>query len=439
MKNNYKSSKFNIFIENNEGNFVFNPLTFAFVKLNNEVLHCLKSTDLITEDKIEKNLIDGMERTGLIVDSSLNELDYLRFKHLSVKYDKTVATLIIYPTLDCNFDCPYCFEKFKGKTISDEILQRLKLYIDRRSNLLQSLIIRWSGGEPLIVWDKIVELSSSFIESCEKNKVNYRASIATNGYLLTEKIAKDFPELKIRSAQITVDGPPQIHNKRRIAKNNVNTFEKILENIKIATQYINVVIRVNIDKDNVKHFSELLSILQAEKVRKDRVRLFCKPVVSCFKEPDLYADKEFYQIESELLKIAFDYGFPFSFHPNMRGFLRCPYYQIGSFIICPEGKLYKCPLFIGDQKMAVGYIDEQGKAKLTNIPEYLKSFSYDPFNTKECKDCKILSLCFGKCPVLWEMRNRKEEEGCIPDKYTIEKKLEYLIYSKNQINQFKET
>jgi len=436
----YKPSCYNVFLEDENGVFVFNAVTFALVELDDALHKKLKSKALLDEDDFSSDSLKELKKSGILVDPRMDELEYLRFKHYSEKYDRTLATLIIYPTLKCNFSCPYCFEEYKGSTISDDVLRRIVRFIETSSNKLQYLNIRWSGGEPLLVWDKIVELSESFIHSCTKNNVHYSASIASNGYLLDEKISRELPRLKISVAQITLDGPPSIHNKRRFMPNNKEgTFEKILHNIKIATNYANIVIRVNIDRGNVNGFSELLSILDAEHLNKDTIRLFCKPVISCYRDLTTYEHKEFYEIESELLRIAVDKGFPFSFHPNIGAHVRCPYYQINSFMICPMGDLYKCPEHIGNKAMAIGHIDENGLVKITDLPKYLKSSSYDPFAIEECKGCNVLPLCFGKCPIIWEQRDRRSQEGCIPEKCTLENKLRYAIRSKNQLFQFVKT
>lgn len=65
-----------------------------------------------------------------------------------------------------------------------------------------------------------------------KNKdkfASYSASIVTNGYLLTEKVAKQLKKLNIENVQITLDGPAYIHNKRRYLKASKNQHLKLFK------------------------------------------------------------------------------------------------------------------------------------------------------------------------------------------------------------------
>ncbi|WP_343750137.1 radical SAM protein, partial [Paraclostridium ghonii] len=114
--------------------------------------------------------------------------------------------------------------------------------------------ITWYGGEPLLAKDIIAEFSKRVIEITEREGVYFSSYIVTNGYLIDDEVIQIFKDSKITGAQITIDGPPIIHNKRRILKNSSDeTFDKIVGNIKklIAGGISNVAIRINIDKTNV--------------------------------------------------------------------------------------------------------------------------------------------------------------------------------------------
>ena len=102
--------------------------------------------------------------------------------------------------------------------------------------------------------------------------------------------------------------------------------------------------------------------------------------------------------------------------------------------------MYRCPIYIGgeDTNKIVGHIGEEG-LKITNRREYLKSLTYSPFEIEECKTCKVLPSCYGKCPVMWEIGDKKNDEGCIPEKYTFLSKLEYSISNPDQLRALSHT
>ena len=68
-------------------------------------------------------------------------------------------------------------------------------------------------------------------------------------------------EQNVTHAQVTVDGPPDIHNKRRCLPDGSDTFFKILKNISEASDFIRISIRVNIDKTNLTRADEILEYL----------------------------------------------------------------------------------------------------------------------------------------------------------------------------------
>ena len=48
------------------------------------------------------------------------------------------------------------------------------------------LSVTWFGGEPLMACEVIKSLSERMIRLCEENRMEYTASIVTNGWFLTQ-------------------------------------------------------------------------------------------------------------------------------------------------------------------------------------------------------------------------------------------------------------
>ncbi|GKT16117.1 Nitrogenase cofactor biosynthesis protein NifB like protein, partial [Aduncisulcus paluster] len=121
------------------------------------------------------------------------------------------------------------------------------------------LHITWTGGEPLMAMDTIGNMSTQFMDLCQSASADYYASIITNGVLLDEETSKALgQECGVRDFQITVDGMPETHNRRRIMKDKSESFETILRNIKGALPYGAITLRMNIDKENAKESIDLI-------------------------------------------------------------------------------------------------------------------------------------------------------------------------------------
>lgn len=189
--------------------------------------------------------------------------------------------------------------------------------------------------------------------------------------------------------------------------------------------------------------SPIATYFTSSNVNRQNIQLFCKPVICTnvrTPQNDTFTQKEFYDIELALLDLSQKYNLPYSFHWGVKGRnTRCAYSGIQGFYLTPDLKLYKCPIYLdqgGNKDNSVGYINSEGEMLLSNYSELMKSLSYSPFNNEECSQCKVLPICHGKCPILWENSGRIVDSGCIAEKYTIEEKIRYAIRNRIQMNAY---
>src|SRR5688500_15281873 len=90
----------------------------------------------------------------------------------------------------------------------------------------------------------------------------------TNGSLLRGERLEYFARQKnVSYVQITLAGPPEVHDRRRLQVNGKPTFRTILENIKAAASSLRISLRINVDKTNAHLLGEFLDILEAEGLR----------------------------------------------------------------------------------------------------------------------------------------------------------------------------
>lgn len=416
-------SKYNIFTKN----CVYNLISKNYLQLSESLMDYLK-TNTILDEEFPEELLIVLKNNSIVVD--YDELQYIDYKYNSLKFDNKGAAYIIYPTLTCNFSCNYCFETVKQGAFGKKETILLKDFFRSKINQLDEINIRWSGGEPLLVWDKIKDISGVF----ENYKGVYNVSIATNGYLLTENIAKEMKYLNFSSIQITVDGPKREHNKKRFTNTDSNTYEKVLRGIENASKYINTRIRFNVDKNNRNSFTDFLSDLDKYRLNKSNVEINVQPIVSkqgCSINDNLLVGKSFFDAELEYSALAEYHNYKYSLQPNFMSDIRCIYHQVNSYAIDPKLNLYKCAENIGVEKYQIGRIDEKACANISNTNLLDRSLMYNPITIQECRECKVLPICNGKCPIEWEKNNRKEHSGCIPEKKSIEFKIAQLI--KNEL------
>ena len=346
--------------------------------------------------------------------------------------------LIILPTYDCNFRCPYCFEQHRLKrgqdwlsqTISDEMIDAifaaLKNYKDRGYDVDHCTFY---GGEPLLA--KNLPVVRKIAEHCRE--LDLKMSAITNGYDL-EAYREFFEEFKFDMLQITVDGMGEVNDRRRVHKDGVGTYERILANVELALELgIRVSLRVNVGLENIHGMKDLIEDLKARgfidkekeraaeekalresdpkaKTKRGRFSYYFKAITNDFKhEKAILREKD---ILDELIKIgftteeAFDRESQYSVARNLKALFQkknfpsfAPTYcgaERSMMVIDPFGKIFSCWDFVGKYDKAVGFTDVKTGRFLWNFDKAKwKTRTVDIM--EKCKTCPYCFICRGGC------------------------------------------
>ncbi|MCK4225915.1 radical SAM protein [candidate division WOR-3 bacterium] len=440
--NKYKISPYNFFFKTKNGeNLAFNSISggFALIEKENEgkVKKFIENPNKEVKSEKDKEVFDSLLKGRFIVPEHYDEIGILKIRFWNSRFITHNLGLTILPTLNCNFKCIYCYEREEGSVreekMSNEKAEALMNFISKQlSSDIKSLSINWYGGEPLLEYGRIKNLNTKIQKLCKKKGVNYSAGMITNGYLLNSKMIKELIEMEILSFQITLDGPPEIHNKFRPLINDSPTFSKILENIKKAVKYdkIKINVRVNVSKENPSAHKELVSILEKEGL-KDKVVVYLGKVTSENERMKLscFSDIAFSEIEIEFLEYLLENNWRIYMQPLVKS-IYCGAYFNKSYTIDPMLNIYKCWENAGIDIYKIGHLDRNGNMELNE--KNIKWLSYDPFEIEECRNCKYLPLCMGGC-LAKSMKSvftqGKIEKGkCIATKYNLLKRLK--IYFK---------
>lgn len=101
-----------------------------------------------------------------------------------MKKEKLLFEIVV--SRQCNKRCPYCDLDFSSDFISQEVIDGAIKYFSTISGEIDTLSINFFWGEPLLAMDKI----EYFVAELEKNNINAKLSIGTNGVLLNaEKLS----------------------------------------------------------------------------------------------------------------------------------------------------------------------------------------------------------------------------------------------------------
>ena len=385
---------------------LFNFYTLTLIELKSAeskiAEEILKNPDKTHDNKKITGLKKLLIEKGFIIDDSINELDLLKKFHCASLLQKKNLGLTIVPTLACNFRCTYCYETGIAQTMSKEVELALLQFVKKNIQREGSLSVTWFGGEPLLRMDAIERLSKEFIKTCDNYEVSYSASMITNGYHLNKENVERLQKLKVKSAQVTLDGPPAIHDKRRPLKNGGNTFKKILNNIKEASERISIRLRMNVDEKNRGSIDDMLDILLREKMEK-QVGFYLGqtyPYTSACGDiaGSCLSDEDFSLLGLETLMKMVNLCFTSVFNMPSKKDQFCLADGKNAFVITPSGRIVNCWNDVDNPASETGHLLKPATQKMKKNRE--RWWLRNPFEL-ECSQCLLLPICMGGCPYIY--------------------------------------
>ncbi|MBR4643234.1 MAG: SPASM domain-containing protein [Selenomonadaceae bacterium] len=426
-----KLSRYNILKKYDDATIFFNAATCALAVVDENFLRAVDAVknNSFDEKNFDAQLIADMKSSGCLVDDDVDELERLEFYRNLAKYDMTNFGLTIAPTLDCNFRCKYCYETHPKGKMNSETQAALIKFVESRLERAKKFSVTWYGGEPLLAKEIVYSLSEKFLNLCEKFSVEYNAFIVTNASLFENSDVELFKKYKIRGAQITIDGPKEIHDSRRPSVSKESTFDKLIDSVNLLLNNdLAVVVRINIDKENIARVGELLDVL-AKKINRcadlkigfGQVTAYtdvCKSI-----ESDCYNNAQFADIMLPLYEKVLAQGFTvnkMATYPEPRVNFCCADYA-NSFVLDNRGELYRCWNHVGNLKYSSGNVNDFGEEFGKN---YLSWIQWNPIKHPKCRECNCLPICMGGCPDAMRTSNDKQPV-CGRVKYNLEKVLEH--------------
>jgi len=383
----------------------------ALIEIDDRIYNFIISKDL---SKFSKDELEFLYQNNIIIDDELQEINLLKLFYRTGCYSNNLGLTII-PTLDCNFNCTYCYEYHKKINLDDRTTQSIKEFIKNNICNYNKFEINWFGGEPLLEIDKIIYIMDYINNLIIKNNVNIKNkfSMVTNGYLLNAKTSEIISSLGIKSIQITLDGPPEIHDKRRVLNNGKATFNQILKNIVDNTNFFDqIVIRINIDKQNELFITNLLEILKKAFNNNPPKNIilfpfFVSAVGASCNYGLCFSENKKSELYNQIIKEFYESGLNFETQNvlSLPDFIYCSYYLTNNFIIDPSGNILKCIRDLYDiNNNKIGFIDIDGTMKL-NYSKFINKFILEPFDDIECINCIYLPLCMGGCKASFPLKN----------------------------------
>jgi uncharacterized protein len=340
-----------------------------------------------------------LAQEGFLVPSDSDELQLLREKVHAKRFRGSSFGLIIAPTLECNFRCSYCFEHHRRARMDSQAVASLKDFVVHQVIPQTSRVhIFWFGGEPLLVPGLILDLQAFIQKRCQENGVKYQSVLVTNGYLLDRRVAAKLAGSGTHIAWITLDGPPEVHDRRRVLAGGSPTFARIYANLKDCVdifRWINL--RINLDRDNWGSFAALVDLLEKDgllsRVVVSPVFIRARQDINQHYLPHCFGNRDFQKLLLAAGELLITKKLPFQAIFELIGLPECGAIGAARLVIGPRGLVYKCPEDLGKPARAVGVLQE---GKLLYNEKIHRWLDFDPTAPEECQKCRYLPLCLSK-------------------------------------------
>src|SRR5262249_47577791 len=132
----------------------------------------------------------------------------------------------------CNLRCVYCYESFVLGHMKLDVANGIVRLIEKRiSDGLEWLDIEFFGGEPLGAWNTVKFLTRNIHELCQKHEVKLIGGMTTNAVLLHVDRFEWLMRHGFTGFQITLDGPRELHDARRVSMDKTGSFDMIWQRL----------------------------------------------------------------------------------------------------------------------------------------------------------------------------------------------------------------
>lgn len=384
--------------------YLFNSQTGFFSTIEKAAYESLYNGDF---ESMSDDVIKLLKEKGIIVenDELFNYYHERKLHYLSSIGNQETLNLVIAPTTNCNFACPYCFEGEKqDKRMSQDTTCNLIKFINHHQDT-KNLNIIWYGGEPLAAFDIMKDIVSRIKNDCKITLASQ--TIVTNGYLINKEVIDFMKTNLFKSIQITFDGIKEHHDQTRCLKSSRKpTYEKILLNIdKLllnTTEQLEISLRININKENEDDFPIMYKLLH-ERYPNKRVSVYPGFIREEGKRNgQMCYNSIFGKSKFDFYKKMDAKGINVDFYPHEHNKM-CMTCLNNSFIIGPDGEIYKCWNDFNNPSKIVGNIRDE---KISN-PRLISRYVYEStiFSDNRCKECKLFPICDGGCDWLRYQNN----------------------------------
>lgn len=345
----------------------------------------------------------------------LYEKAQLRLNSNLESSDKVIPnSYVIKLTTDCNLRCKYCYMgevTHKHDNMSNEIFIRI---LNQIKSVCYKFTIYLHGGEPCKRLDLIRELKSWIEQECLKDRITIM--LQTNGTFLNEELIGIIKSLNI-NVGVSIDGIDSIANQARVFDGEKESVQLVIKNVKklldnnIDVGIFSVLSIYNINNilELVKYFAELgikgfvINPLvlwgNAQKMRnamatQEQVYYTYRNLIDWLEEYNAL------HLKNEMVQERNLHWWFKALKEGKKGYM-CNGSPCGAGIqtiaISPQGDVYICDQYYGDQNFYIGNILELDLQIIMQNVQGREGVFRNIYNIDSCRRCIWRFVCSGGC------------------------------------------
>lgn len=300
-------------------------------------------------------------------------------------------------TENCSLSCAYCF-KPKGSNvlsspISDSIIN--SIYLSVKKYRYKVLDIIYSGGEPLLYFERLSNIHQ-LAENMSKNAgIKYRGTVATNGIHLNQRVIDGLKREQLNII-VSLDSLSKQRTGLRRTSKGESSNRIVKKNIEAAVSSgLSPFVSITVSNENAEDIPPLTEWLLSMNIHFG-FSLYKKPA---FHINDVgfdanyvlpFLEESYKLIEQSLLKYNEPIPNVFSAKPRVTACAAGKDY----LVFDSQGALYSCPMQVNPINS-----DENSDPIKTIQKDSNPGFNLTVDEKGNCRDCDVKYICAGGCPV----------------------------------------
>jgi len=337
---------------------------------------------------------------------------------------RKVELLLKPVSYDCNLNCEYCFYKktsrlYPGKyhLMKENVLEKVIYECMAYSNG-GACIFCWQGGEPLLAGINFFQKVIEFQKEYGRPGQIVSNSVQTNATLLNREWIRFFKKYNFFIG-VSLDGPPQVHNRYRQYASGRGSFEEVVAGINLLAEGgVDFNILSTIGKETAHNSQEIYKYFLS------RGLYYLQFIPAVDRENQQIADfsitpAQYGNFLCRLFDVWWNHGNPFvsiRLFDNILEILlgqessscafknHCSEYLVVEF----NGDIYPCDFFVS-KKWKLGNINEfsieelfrKARSRLGKLKKIVPS---------DCRNCQWNFICHNGCLWFRWVRNAGVEE-----------------------------